>query len=322
MRRNPRETPPGPQGETVHVGRDGWLFLVGGTNAVLRQYRPSVSGWWRLRRWAGLVAARTRRAERLGIRCLHVVVPEKLSIYEDRTDGLAYDPANGPARRLARRLAGLSGFVDLVAPLRAARDGPVPLYRRTDSHWTYDGCLIGYRALLRACGALAPPDIAERARFDTDGVWDLGDKLPGRPREAITSWALARDAVRVRASGLVESYEAVGRSSDLHVGAHVVYRNDGPHADPRTLVLFGDSYAHFAPIMLTGFLAETFREVHFVWSSSLDWGYIERVRPDILVFEMAERFLRRVPDDRFDLSRYAQAELPAAARHVAAGPVV
>ena len=322
MRRPLRETKPRPVGETVHVGRDGWLFLVGGTNAVLRQYRPTIAGWWRLRRWARLIAARTRRAERLGIRCLHVFVPEKLSIYEDRTDGLAFDPANGPARRLARRLAGYSGFVDLVAPLRAVRDGPVPLYRRTDSHWTNDGCLIGYRALLRACGAVAPPDIADRARFETDGVWDLGAKLPDRPREAITSWMLARDAVRVRASDLVESYEAEGRSSDLHVGAHVVYRNEGPRADPRTLVLFGDSYAHFAPIMLTGLLAETFREVHFVWSSSLDWGYVERIRPDILVFEMAERFLRRVPDDRFDLSRYASADLPAAARRATAAPVV
>ena len=49
-------------------------------------------------------------------------------------------------------------------------------------------------------------------------------------------------------------------------------------------------------------LAESFSEVHFVWSASLDWSYIERVRPDILLFELAERFLARLPKDDFDVT--------------------
>ena len=100
---------------------------------------------------------------------------------------------------------------------------------------------------------------------------------------------------------LVEEHEARGRAEDLHIGAHVVYRNARPGIDPRRLVLFGDSYAHFTPIMLTGLLAESFAEVHFVWSANLDWAYVERVRPDILLFELAERFLARLPRDDFDV---------------------
>ncbi len=68
------------------------------------------------------------------------------------------------------------------------------------------------------------------------------------------------------------------------------------------MVLFGDSCAHFAPFMLTGLLAESFREVHFVWSSSLDWHYIEAVKPDILLYELAERFIARVPTDDYDVA--------------------
>ena len=70
-------------------------------------------------------------------------------------------------------------------------------------------------------------------------------------------------------------------------------------------MLFGDSYAHFTPIMLTIMLAETFREVHFVWSASIDWGYVERARPDLVIVEIAERFMLRVPDDTFDLEAHA-----------------
>ena len=41
----------------VHVGRDGWLFLIGGTNRVLSQYRRSLPQWWTIRRWARLIEA-------------------------------------------------------------------------------------------------------------------------------------------------------------------------------------------------------------------------------------------------------------------------
>ncbi|KQP10808.1 hypothetical protein ASF28_06850 [Methylobacterium sp. Leaf99] len=287
--------------EIVHVGRDGWLFLIGGSNGVLAQYRATPARWWRLRAWSKLIEARAARAQSLGIRYLHTLVPEKLSVYDDRTDGLGFDVQRSPARRLARRLVNNPAFVDLLGPMRAGRDGPVPLYYRTDTHWNYDGCLFAYRTLLRACGAVPPADLVERPRFETTRVRDLGDKLPSQPTETASHGIIDRDARRHYASPAVEAYEAAGRAHDLHVGAHVVYRNDTPGADPRTVVLFGDSYAHFAPIMLTGLLAETFREVHFVWSSSLDWGYIESVRPDLLLFEMAERFLTRVPDDGFDI---------------------
>ena len=293
----------------VHVGREGWLFLTWGTNRVLAQFRRSPRQWWRLRRWARLIEARSRRAERLGIRTLHVLVPEKLSVLDHLTDGLAYDPALSPARRLARRLMHHAGFVDLVAPLRAARGG-VALYRRTDTHWTCDGCLLGLRVLLRACGAVPPPDIGERPHFTAEGVWDLGDKLPERPRETIVNWAIPREARRVHAGPRVLAYEAAGRAGDLHVGAHVVYRNESVGADPRVVVLFGDSNAHYSPILLTGFLAECFREVHFIWSASLDWGYVERVRPHLLIVEMAERFLTHVPKDTFDVATYRADDRP------------
>lgn len=302
--------------EIVHVGRDGWLFLIGGTNGVLDQYRSTLAWWWRLRAWARLVEARAARARALGIAYVHTVVPEKLSIYEDRTDALAYDPGKSPARRLARQLLKVPAYLDLLGPMRAARDGPVPLFYRTDTHWTYDGCLFGYRLLLRACGAVPPAGIGDRPRYETSKVRDLADKLLVKPVEAGDHGVIDQHARRIFASRLVEAYEAAGQAPSLHVGAHVVYRNEMAEADPRTVVLFGDSYAHFAPIMLTGLLAETFREVHFVWSSSLDWTYIERVRPDLLIFEIAERFMVRLPDDRFDVETCGDRLLPTPAEPV------
>ncbi|SFL51203.1 alginate O-acetyltransferase AlgX-related protein [Methylobacterium pseudosasicola] len=288
--------------ESVHVGRDGWLFLIGGSNRVMDRYRGGLRHWLLLRGWARLIEARSRRAESLGIRCLHVIVPEKLSVYDDKVEGLRYAPAKASTRRLARRLARHPAYLDLLAPLRAGRDGPVPLYLRTDTHWTIQGCLLAYREIMRALGAIPPADIGARPHIVSDAVMDLGEKLREPPRERLDRLMLQRDAKRVEVGPMLAAYEAEGRDREAHVGAHVVYRNETEGADPRRLVLFGDSCAHFDPFLLTGLLAESFREVHFVWSASLDWPYIERVRPDILLFELAERFLARLPKDDFDVT--------------------
>jgi alginate O-acetyltransferase complex protein AlgJ len=288
--------------ESVHVGRDGWLFLTGGSNRVMDRYRGGLRHWLLLRGWTRLIEARARRAESLGIRCLHVIVPEKLSVYDDKVEGLRYDPAKASTRRLARRLARHPAYLDLLAPLRAARNGPVPLYLRTDTHWTIQGCLLAYRAIMRALGAIPPTDIGTRPQVVSEEVMDLGEKLRDRPREQLNRLMLQRDAKRVEVGPMLAAYEAQGRDREAHVGAHVVYRNEAVGADPRRLVLFGDSCAHFDPFLLTGLLAESFREVHFVWSANLDWEYIERVRPDILLFELAERFLARLPKDDFDVA--------------------
>lgn len=290
------------RGESVHVGRDGWLFLIGGRNRVMDRYRGGLRHWLLLRGWTRLIRTRAARAKKLGIRCLHVVVPEKLSVYDNMTEGLRYDPAGASSRRLARRLARDPSYLDLLAPLRAARDGRVPLYLRTDTHWTSEGCLLAYREIMRALGALPPADIGARPRVIAHALMDLGEKLREKPRERLERFMLQRDAARVAVGALLAAYEAEGRDREIHVGAHVVYRNETAGADPRCLVLFGDSCAHFDPFLLTGLLAESFREVHFIWSASLDWAYIERVRPDILLFELAERFLARLPRDDFDVA--------------------
>jgi len=305
-------------GTHVHVGRDGWLFLTGGSNRVMDRYRGPLAQWWLLRGWSRLIAARATRAERLGIRPLHVFVPEKLSVYDHKTDGLRYRPEHASTRQLSRRLARQPAYLDLLAPLRAARDGDTPLFLRTDTHWTLQGCLLAYREIMRALGATPPADIAARPRIVSGEVMDLGSKLPHPPVEALERMAIPRDAYRAETGPLLAAYETLGRAAELHSGAHAVYRNDAATADPRKLVLFGDSCAHFAPFMLTGLLAESFREVHFVWSSSLDWNYIETVRPDILLFELAERFIARLPDDRYDVRIAARRGTPGRALPTAA----
>lgn len=297
----------------VYEGRDGWLSLIRGNNRVLEQYgRPGVSRAM-LWRWRRMIETRVRRCARLGAAYVHALAPEKLTVYPERAEGLAFDPARAPALRLARWLTaspGARAWVDLAGAFRAAKDGP-PLYLRTDTHWTFEGCALAYRTILSRMGVPPRDDIEirrERTALPFSG--DLGRKCTPHRTELAEGTAFASEARRTYANDLLIEMEALGRGGDAHLGTHAVFRNDDPRADPRRLVIFGDSYAqhtaHSPVATLTALFADTFREVHFLWSTGIDWRYLEAVRPDFVLGEMAERFVIDLPPPNIRIERLAE----------------
>jgi alginate O-acetyltransferase complex protein AlgJ len=300
----------------VAVGADGWLYWVGRAGEVEAFYGDSPTSRRVLRRWARLIGRRAARLERLGIRHAHVVVPDKLAVYPDllgRPFPGVDDPPCARLARLVERETGV-GMVDLLAPLRAARVEE-PVYLKTDTHWTYRGYLTAYRALCESLGAPVAAHVfagsSARERF----VFDLGEKISPAVDEEYCAYDFPRRAARVDANALVqvrESGRAV-RPRGLFVGSRVVLRNDAA-PDPRRLVLFGDSYIYSPGARLTAMLAETFSEVHAIWSANIDWGYVEAVRPDVMIFEIAERFLREIPNDRIRIDAFARTRARRAVR--------
>lgn len=296
----------------VHIGRDGWLFLTGGTNSVLAQYREPGVARATLWRWRRILEARVRRCAGLGSRYAHVVAPEKLTIYPQACDGLAFDPERAPVLRLERWLSlspARRHWIDLVRPFRS-RAAEAPLYCRTDSHWSFAGYLLAYGEICRHLGLAPRQDIARR-RIGTPAAYagDLGLKFDPIRTEIAEPCRFETSARRIYANSLVTAFEAEGRGQEAHIGAHVVYRNESPEADPRRLVLFADSYGHHASTPHTGsltpLLADTFREVHVLWSTSIDWSYVARVKPDFVVAEIAERFMIELPQRGFDIEKLA-----------------
>jgi len=100
---------------------------------------------------------------------------------------------------------------------------------------------------------------------------------------------------------IAQYVDTVTANALVHVGSQVAYKNDSAAAADKKIVIFGDSYASQRPDALTAMLAETVRDVEFIWSSNLDWAYIKRARPDVVIYELAERFMTIVPNDRLSL---------------------
>lgn len=293
----------------VHVGRDRWLFWLGDVGQVPRLYRRGPRDLLRIWRWRRLIARRTRRLGRLGVAYLQVFVPDKLTIYPDRTARRLADPRRSFALAMART----PGVVDLVAPLRAARSSG-ETYLRTDTHWTHLGYVTAYRTLCAALGVAPAPAVLDAAPLaPVDVLLDLGSKLTPAETERFTPAEFARAARRTEVNALAAYREArhgEAFAPGFQTGSRAVYRNTAA-TDPRSVVVFGDSYA-FHHQGLGPMLAEAFAEVHLLWSSGLDWGYIERVGPAVVVHETAERFARMFPRDGVDVEGLSEARVRSA----------
>jgi hypothetical protein len=285
------------------------LFLAGGSNDVLRLYDAAgFADAVSVSEWAKRIAAREALFARLGIPWCQILSPEKLSVLDNEIVTVrCVDPVS-PATRLTTALQ-IPNLVDLTGYFRSQTALGYALYLRTDSHWT---CLGALSALQWAASALGVAidfstfhAVAERPLHYHGDLWspEYADIAPDRfDRRDVPS-----SIVRIHANQIVLLKERERRQNEagLHVGSAVAYRNSAAQLDER-LLLFGSSFSdHRIECSLLTFVAALFfKEVHFVWSSNLDFSLIERLQPDRVVIEMPERFLTVCPPDDFDLDRY------------------
>jgi hypothetical protein len=274
----------------VIVGKSGHLFIYGGSNDNVAMYRGEVemaADW--LGEWRTLVAKRRDHAQDAGRRLAFLVVPEKLAVCAD-----CYPQdltARGP-RPVLRLLD--EGALPLVYPIEALCDARSvgKTYLLTDSHLTPRGNRILAEATVSDLG-VSPAFLPEVEDTPTPhlGAGDLGHHFDPPLLEIMRPMADAS-----RAAVVSDNWAEISRVGG-HIGTIRVFRReDAP--DERTVVIFGDSYGFGdnAYQGLSWWLAQVFREVHFVWVPfGWDPKYLDSVNAELVVCQTAERFIARVP---------------------------
>jgi alginate O-acetyltransferase complex protein AlgJ len=276
--------------EVAVVGKNGYFFLSGGTNSTLAQHTGELAmtdAW--APAWQALMEFRLADAEQRGLTAAFIIVPDKLAVQEADYPTPLEIMARRPALRLTEEL-GLP-IVYPVDALRAAQAAEHAVYLRTDSHYTLHGNYVVHVALCEALGIDPFPEteLANVPAYVASG--DLGNRFSPPAVEVMRSFLSMRDAV------IIEDNRDEVAATGGHVGSKRVFRNDTA-PDERTLVMFGDSYGFSAEGYegLSWFLAQLFREVHFVWVPfGWDGEYAERVGATVVVSQTAERFVARVP---------------------------
>ncbi len=255
----------------VLFGHDGWLFLAEGTNFSISQMTGAREVDQRVRaKWLRTAALRDAA---LGPKHLMLICPEKSCIYEEYLpESYRISP-----RRFALQLQASNSRVIYGSSRSAELKAEANLYPKTDTHFTEYGAYHVVNECLDAFGIEHTPLKPTWTRRAVTG--DLGGALD--PPVTSDGWFMGRLwNVEVLENGLQNR------------GRAAIYRNAS--APSRRLLIFGDS---FSGGNLARQFSRHFRDVIFVHTSAVDYEMIERLCPDYVLSEHAERFLFDPPDD-------------------------
>jgi SGNH hydrolase-like domain, acetyltransferase AlgX len=263
----------------VAEGKGGWLFLRRYEDVEPLRWGADLSAWkeTHLPALTAQFAGRRARLAAHGIAYVVAVVPEKGSVYPEELP-----PGHSIAAPTAAELltdACVSAqveAVDLMSLLRSAK-GPLDIYSRVDSHWTFFGAYLGYRAITEAVGKTCPIPVLgphEISYSDKEGFGDLGVHLTPERRGRVQQ-------VDVKA-GMVTTVSDAYDERERVMAVHTCERGRG-----KALVL-RDSFSSF----LAPYLSRTFAETTYVAPSlaMLD-DMIGELKPDIVLHQCSERSL-------------------------------
>ena len=274
------------------VGREGWLFAAGTATSNLDAHLGTLQlprSW--SSGWTDLIAERHAEAERIGITALSLVVPDRLTLV-----GQHYPTALEPSGpRPIERLLGEQSL-PLIYPLSEllAAHEQADVLLRTGSQFTFHGNQTIFDAVASALALPTEPLAVTPTTYRTGG--EFGARFSPAIIETMT--AVQHDGAAELAE---DNRELVARGRG-HTGTRRVYRN--PTAtDDRTVVVFGDSdsYTSHGSNGLSWFLAQRFREVHFIWAPfAWDAAYAERAGATIVISQTAEHLVTRLPRTGID----------------------
>ncbi len=253
--------------------------------------------------WRALIRERRAEMDSLGTASAWLVVPDKLAVYEDRYPEELVRVGPRPMERLLE-LPDLP-LVYPLAELRKAAAAGEEVYLRTDTHLTFRGNQLLFASVAAQLGVEDPPDFSALAHHSYPTMGDLGAKF----EPEIVS--IVSDPGSLLEAEIVEDNRAEIEAVGGHVGTRRVFRNKAA-PDPRVAVVFGDSFGFGAPHYqgLSWFMAQSFREVHFIWVPfGWDSDYVRRIGAQAVLIQGAERFVARVPQPAVEVATLAEETL-------------
>jgi len=292
--------------QKVLEGLDGQLFLANDTNHCLQQHIGQVlMSPETVAEWQALYRRRLDFFDHHGISFFTLAVPTKESIYDDfLTPEFSPKATYRTQHQFIDAIAGLGRhriivLEDELIRARQVRD----TFIKTDVHWNEWGAYVGYLTLMEVLRQDLPAEthVFARPSLSEDEIdfrevnftRGLGIKLS--PPHQCLQWISRLKQPRAR----IVYYNRIPRN-----GMRVSLENPAMRDAPR-LMMFGNS---FGPYMLK-FLAEHFSRVDFIFSYNIDFNYVARRKPDIVIYQSVERYLVSCPTDTTSLIATEAAKL-------------
>jgi alginate O-acetyltransferase complex protein AlgJ len=263
--------------QNVLIGKEGWLYLTDEDN--LRYFQcdqPFSPG--ELDTLVKNVKEMHKFSKENGAEFVFLIAPNKESIYpEFLPDGIG---KSGKSCRMDQVLQALqkSGLetLDLRKTLAAEKTSD-QLYYKTDTHWNDTGAFLAYRAVLSELINVFPSlqiwSSAEFLPVNRSRGGDLSKLIP--LLDPIFEETVILEPIRDRKAVIAQGVDNQTILSETGVKSY-------PDA-----VVFRDSFF----MGLLPFFAENFNQSLYRWSFDFDKNLILSEKPDIVIYEIAERYL-------------------------------
>jgi hypothetical protein len=279
----------------VLLGRDGWLFHTG--DRTFEQLRGiDVFTPTQLDRWIDRMQQRRDWLAARGIAFLIVIVPNKERVYSEFLPTSVVPARTSRPGQIAGRLKERRSdlpLLDLTDTLVAAKR-ETRVYAKRDTHWTGSGAFRGYLAIMQRLQPMLPslrPLLAEQME-------DIAITYPARDLDLMRmlglGWAGHGETVDVPL--LRDDPPWQTRNESLHVDGEYRMLLTSTRPDAPASLWLRDSFSD----ALAVYLNHTFRRATLVSHQGLrfDKALIEAEQPDVVVYEVVERFIRsELPPD-------------------------
>jgi len=275
----------------VLIGRNGWLFYKS----------EEASDGWSINDYRGIIPASqeqlfqsqnilqnmTNILTRKGITFMVIIAPSKHSVYDkylpDNIKRLTNQTRLDQLLKYIKQNSSLSIF-DYRMLLKTA-ELPYPTYYLTGTHLNQYGAFIVSAQILRELKPIYPNlGSLELSDFILTTVDNTIDKR-------LAQWISMDDEMKDF------DIEFTSKKRLLAVDAKKNYSSDGstfskeiPNSNLPKLLVFCDSFG----ISLVKFLSEFFGKSVFLCSQNFNYETIDKEKPDIVIWETAERYLYKI----------------------------
>lgn len=276
---------------SAKLGRNGYLFLTGGTNALSEMYhvansservQKSVSGW------IALFKKRKATLNSLGVHYIQMIVPEKNSMLPHLLPGATGKCSpflEGVETAIRDSPDILGNYLSAVDCL--SRGDLEASWKKVDSHLTPYGSRRLYAELAEIMGH--EDDFEEAPEIEAMETGDLAARFLGRPMyEAVRYYG---EAPHTKSREKTFEHMVIPR----HTGHRREWKN--PQAPIKKRVMsFGNSFMDgINQSSLSYWLSANCIEYKFTFDSKINVERVAETKPDFVICQTVERYLQTVP---------------------------
>lgn len=274
------------------VGKNGHLFLTRGSNNVLEMYEENYNPDMINKisnDWISLIMKRIDSCREINAFFIEVIIPDKLSGLREYYDGVGSSISpllnnieyNINLNNLSRNY--VSGFevVNEIGFLKA--------FRKIDTHFCPEG---GYNLFKAICKKICSSyNVSSIFNVDYITTGDIGKRVFGQDIYEFCTKANHPIFYKDR-----EILEQIWPKEGKFTGGRTVFRNrNAPFA--KKIVGFGNSFMndYESQASLGYWFSTFFQEFHLITQADIDLDYIKRIKPDVVIGQTVERFLKFTP---------------------------